>query len=62
MAAKKSFEQWLKDVDVAIAIKVGSRIPISHRDLPDVNYLDWYSDGVSAKAAAARAVKYAKEN
>ena len=56
---KKSFEQWIKEVDQIIGAKY---FGLGHRDLPDVNYLDWYEDGISAKSAAAKAVKYAKEN
>ena len=50
---KKTFEQWIKEVDTAIKKAVG----LSHLDLPDCPYQDWYTDGVRPTTAAKRAVK-----
>ncbi len=55
---KKSFEQWMKEVNELVAKKCGG---LTAGDLPDCPYADWYEDGVSAKSAASRAVKNAKE-
>lgn len=54
---KQTFEEWLRAVDAAISAKCG----LTHDDLPDCCYRDWYDDGVSAKSAAARAIKAARE-
>jgi hypothetical protein len=53
MKQKQTFEEWMKQVN--------SHLPMSSDDLPDVNYRDWYDDGVSPKSAAARALKYAMD-
>lgn len=53
--ARKSFEDWMKEVDVHLR----TLCYLSHLDLPDVCYHDWYDDGVSAKTAAKRAFKNA---
>jgi hypothetical protein len=50
---KKTFEQWLKEVDKAIAAKT----TMSYLDLPDQPYQSWYEEGVSPKSAAARAIR-----
>lgn len=55
--ARKSFDEWMRDVDAAVARKCG----MSHHDLPDCPYRDWYDDGVSAKSAAAKAVRMARD-
>lgn len=56
--AKKSFDQWLKEVDAAIKAKF---MGLGMLDLPDCPYADWYEDGVTPKGAASRAIKRAKE-
>lgn len=53
--AKKSFEEWLGDVNVAVIRRVG----LSVHDLPDVPLRDWYEDGYSASSAAAAAIEEA---
>lgn len=50
---KKTFEQWMKEVDTNIKKGVG----LCHLDLPDCPYADWYSDGVRPTTAAKRAIK-----
>jgi hypothetical protein len=53
---KISFEEWMKQVDAHCQSLCG----LSVHDLPDVCFADWYEDGVSAKAAAKKAIKHAK--
>ncbi len=55
--AKKTFEQWLKEVDAALIKKCG----FGHQDLPDAPYRDWYDDGKTPKGAASAAFKLANE-
>lgn len=50
---KKTLEQWLKEVDAILSKRCG----VTRDDLPDCPYADWYSQGVTAKSAAARAIK-----
>lgn len=57
MVKKKSFDAWMKEVDLNIEKKCG----MASLDLPDQPYRSWYEDGMSAKSAAAKAVKYANE-
>ena len=52
---KKTFEQWMAEVNKAIEAKIG----LSSDDLPDCPYDVWYEDGKSAKAAANKALKMA---
>jgi len=56
--AQKPFKNWMRQVDKEVGKKVG----ISAQDLPDVPYADWHDDGMSPKAAAAKAIKMAKES
>lgn len=52
-AKKKTFEEWFKEVDRAIAHECG----MAALDLSDQPYQDWYEDGVTPKQAAKRAIK-----
>lgn len=54
---RKSFEDWLKDVDAIIQARTG----LSREDLPDIDYHSIYSDGKNALTAANRAIRNAKE-
>ncbi len=54
---KKSFEDYMKEVDAILSRRVG----LTSSDLPDCMYCDWHEDGVSPKSAAAKAIKYASE-
>lgn len=51
--AEKSFAEWMRAVDAALVAKCG----MDSRDLADCSYFDWYEDGMSAKAAANKAVR-----
>lgn len=53
---KLTFEQWKKLVDQAVVALCG----LSSDDLPDVDYYTWYSQGVTPKAAAKKAIHLAK--
>lgn len=55
MAAKKSFNEWMREVDSIIDNKIG----LSSADLPDQAYMDMWENGKSAKSAAAKALKSA---
>ena len=55
---KPTFEQWLDAINEVLSRRIG----LSHRDLPDCCYRDWYDDGVTARSAAARAIRNAKES
>jgi hypothetical protein len=57
MKNKQSFEDWMKKVDCHIEYAIG----LSTSDLPDCCYRDWYDNGMSAKAAAAKAIRYAND-
>lgn len=50
----KTFETWIDEVNRLLDL-----IGLSIDDLPDCCYRDWFEDGVSAKRAAARAIKSA---
>lgn len=52
---KKTFEEWLKEVDREVKAVVG----MSYQDLEDCPYSDWYESGKSAKSAAKKAIKNA---
>lgn len=54
---RKTFDQWLKEVDAILVRTVG----LSHLDLPDCCYRDWYEAGVTPKGAASRAKRNAME-
>lgn len=54
---RKTFEQWLKEVDAELV----KRVYMTHMDLPDCSYRDWYDSRVTPKGAASRAIKAAKE-
>lgn len=54
---KKTFEQWMNEVDYAVEQEVGC----DTRDLPDCCYRDWYDEGATPLQAAKRAIKRAKE-
>lgn len=55
MAAKKSFNEWMREVDSIIDNKIG----LSSADLPDQAYMDMWENGKSAKSAAAKALRSA---
>jgi hypothetical protein len=55
--AKKTFEQWMSEVDAELRRIIG----LTHRDLPDVTYYDWYEARVSPKTAAKRVLKNARD-
>lgn len=57
MVAKATFEQWMQLVN----LEIGQRIGMDYRDLPDIPYRDLYDAGKSAKAAARRAIRSAKD-
>ena len=52
-----TFEQWIHVVDAYLIGKVG----VSHDDLPDCNYMDWYEEKVRPIHAANRALAYAQD-
>ncbi len=54
----KKFEDWMKQVDAAIA---STLYGMTSSDLPDVCYRDWFDDGCTPKAAARRAMRDARE-
>lgn len=43
-----NFEQWLKQVDKILI----SRVFMSHEDLADQTWRDWYDSGMDAEEAA----------
>lgn len=53
----ESFETWLSALDKILGRIVG----LSYLDLPDQNYYGWWSDGLSPKKAALRAIKLSKQ-
>ncbi len=54
---KQDFEHWLAKVDAAVEARTG----MSLSDLPDCCFRDWYDDGVTPSAAAARVIRNANE-
>jgi len=54
---KQTFEVWMDAVEKAVQAKTG----LSLSDLPDSNYRDWYEDGMTAKGAANKAIRSARE-
>lgn len=53
---KKCFAVWMAAVDAAIAAKYG----LDSNDLPDCDYYSWWASGMSAAAAAKKALKNAE--
>lgn len=53
-----TLEQWLQLVEIHVQRMTGG---LSYLDLPDCCYADWYEDGMSAKTAASKAIRYAQE-
>ncbi len=53
-----SFEQWKRQVNVALILKCG----LGCDDIDDWIYRDDYDNGVSPKRSAARAYRNAKAN
>jgi hypothetical protein len=51
---KKSFEDWMKEVDTLVSNALGG---LTTADLIDQRYEDWYDAGTSPKTAAKRAIK-----
>lgn len=58
MKPRLSFEEWLREVDREVQRRLG----LSRLDLPDIDYSGMYSSGLSARSAAIRAIRNAKEN
>lgn len=56
-ALPATFAVWRRSVDAVVLAKTGLRLS----DLPDVALMDWYEAKVKPTAAAARAIRYAKE-
>ncbi len=50
-----AFARWMREVDAHVCAIAG----VSVHDLPDCPFWDWHEDGVSARSAARRALKYA---
>jgi len=57
--AKRTFEEWMKLVDIIIADKVGG---LTSMDLPDIDYSTMWRENKTPTAAANRAIRYAKDN
>jgi hypothetical protein len=57
MKTRLPFSFYRREVSRLVEAKTG----LSLDDLPDVAIRDWYDDGVSAKSAASRAIRNAKE-
>jgi len=49
------FASWMHQVDTLLDAAVG----LVSSDLEDVNYRDWYEDGVKPASAAKRAIRNA---
>ena len=49
--SRPSYDEWMRQVDRLLSSTIG----LTHRDLDDCPYRDWYDDHVSAPIAAARA-------
>ena len=54
---KMGFNAWMRDVDEAIVAYSG----LSHDDLPDCPYRNWYELGVPPQVAAKKAIRAARE-
>jgi hypothetical protein len=54
---KLTFEVWMKQVDCILVQKLG----LDSGCLPDIAYLQMFTDGKSASSAASAAIKAAKE-
>lgn len=52
-----TIESWLQAIDAILLDRIG----LTHMDLPDCCYADWYEDGVTPKGAASKAIKNAGE-
>lgn len=50
---KKSFQEWMREVDA----ELWRLVFMSHRDLADQPYHDWYDDRMRPKTAAKKALK-----
>jgi hypothetical protein len=48
-----NFEEWIVAVDRQLEILVG----LSHLDLADQTWWDWYDEGMSVDAAALKCLK-----
>ena len=53
--ARKSFEDWMKEVDKELVELCG----LTHDVIDDSPYHDWYDQGMRAKTAAKKAFKNA---
>lgn len=51
------FEDWMRVVDALVQRRLG----LACADLDDMNYRDWYNDGLSAVQAARRAARAAQD-
>ena len=56
--SESAWQLWIAKVDMAIGQLCGG---LSHDDLPDCCYRDWFNDGVSPLQAAKRAITNAME-
>lgn len=54
---RKTLSQWLAEVNREVERRIG----LSYLDLPDIDYAGMFEDGVSAKRAAATAIRGARE-
>lgn len=50
---ERKFRDWMVKVDECLRRKVG----LTHLDLPDCPYADWFDDGMQARGAASMAIK-----
>jgi hypothetical protein len=57
MKIKMTFEEWFYQVDVAVDNATGCSV----HDLPDMDYMSMFEDGVKPSAAAKRAIRNTNE-
>lgn len=53
----QGFMGWMSDVDYQVGIKIGCSV----NDLPDCPFREWYDNEWTAKRAALKAIKMAKD-
>jgi hypothetical protein len=58
MFGYRKFEEWMAKVDAVLLKRCG----LDNRDLPDWTYFDAFEDGYTPTAAAAAALRAAKED
>lgn len=54
MAKKKTFKEWMNEVDKILEAKTG----FGSIDLADTNYSEMYEEGKTPKGAATKALKF----